>query len=122
MMWERILELERRIEELAARLARAEALATQNGQSLASVWSDRSGGGGGRTFCCQETVGAGTAPGGGSPATTTTEVFEIIAGTYVSVGTQTICNAMQDATDGSKTQILTLNGDGTYTVVAESCT
>jgi hypothetical protein len=66
---------------------------------------------------------AGTS--GGFPsitcASTTTTVYQLSAGGLVSIGTQTVYNAMPDACDNTKRQVLGKNADGTFSVIGQSC-
>ncbi len=126
-MWERILELERRIEELAARLARAEALATQNGQSLAMVWSnpDQSGGSV-ASYWCQTPSGGGPATGtwgSVTPDSFTADVYSTVGGVQTPIATgATIYWWYNDTFAANKPIPLMANGNGSYDAIAEGCT
>jgi hypothetical protein len=71
------------------------------------------------------TIAASPGALSGLPAlhSTTGDVYAIVRGAWKKVATNArIYNGMPNATDNTKRQILASNGDGTFTVITQSCT
>jgi hypothetical protein len=116
----RLLEAERLIMELRARLASIEQRVAENTQSVGKVWglpSGGGGGGGGGAFYCPSIPAiAGGASGTG-------DVYLLNAGSGVLVVTgATIYNPYASATTAGRICTLGLNPDGSYLIFGQSCT
>ena len=117
---ERIYEIERRLEELSRTLADVATNATQAAQSAAMVWGDLGGGGGGGAvgayYCNSIPAIAGLGHGTG-------DVYKMVGGSGVLlVSGATIYNMYASATTAGRVCTLADCGDGTYLILAQSCT
>lgn len=65
---------------------------------------------------------ASAGPGGGTPGMASCTVYKLVSGAYVSIGTADVYNPYLDAVGASKVITVGPNGDGSYTVLGESCT
>ena len=128
-MWEIVNELQRRIEELATRVAQLNSRLTEDEQSTAKLWQGDGGGGSGGTtasYWCR-TPGAVAAATGTwptlTPTTFTADVYSNLGGTLTSVATgATIFWWYKDAAVINKLVPLMANNNGTYDAIADSCT
>ena len=113
-------------QRLSSLESRAATLEQQGRQPLAQMWQ-AGGGGGGPVFIALTGAGgiaaASGAPAGGTPGSASLSIYQLVGGSYTSMGTATVYNCYLSATAAS-VKVLTVgtNGDGTYTVLGESCT
>ena len=119
-MIERILEAERLIMDLRARMASLEQRLAEVGQSAGKLWgtaSGNGGGGGAGAFYCP------SIPAIAGGATGTGNVYLINSGGGVLVASgATIVNPYASATTAGRACTLCQNPDGTYMVYGQSCT
>jgi hypothetical protein len=96
----------------------------QNAVSSAGNSGFQGGGGGGSTLFCQPTAAIAAATGittPGGPLTGQT-VWGISGGSFVSVSTTAVIyNPMDDPTVATNNLVVSLNADGTYSAVSQSC-
>ncbi len=109
----------RTLAELAGRIGRLEDKAAMQGGSAG-------GGGGGVGFYVANTLNLSAATGTWpniTPTSTTGDVYTSASGALtLARAAATIYNFSPDPTDPTKRQFLGSNGDGTFTVITESCT
>lgn len=108
-----------RLADMLARIKRLE-------DRMASVPGSQGGGGGsGQTvfFANHLTLGAATGTWPSiTPSSTTADVYGSLGGALSIVTTgATIYNYLPDPTDNTHRQVLGSNGDGTYSVISQSC-
>ena len=122
-------ELQRRIENLGTDLTRLARRVAGNEQSTMKNWgfSPRLPDSATTNVYFAVTPSSsswpGGAPSGGTPGSFTANVYKISGGAYVLVASSaTIYNGYPSSPDVSKTVALGANGDGTYSVIGESCT
>jgi ABC-type Fe3+-hydroxamate transport system substrate-binding protein len=119
-MIDRLMEAERLIMELRARLASIEQRVAENTQSVGKVWGLPSGGGsggGGGAFYCPSIPAIA---GGGSGVA---DVYLLAGGSTVLVTAgATIYNGYASATTAGRRCTLSRNNDGTYLIYGQSCT
>jgi hypothetical protein len=119
-MIDRLMEAERLIMELRARLASLEQRVSENTQSVGKVWglpSGGSGGGSSNAFVC---ISIPAIAGGASG---TADVYVVIGGsTSLWTAGATIWNAYASATTAGRRCTLGLNPDGSYLIFGQSCT
>ncbi len=103
------------------------ALQAANRQQTAAVYGG-GGGSGGTAVYVVVTSSAGIAaasgpPPSGTPGTDNLTVYQLTAGTYTTLGASDIYNTYEAAT-AAAVRVLTVgpNGDGSFTVLGESCT
>jgi hypothetical protein len=117
-MIDRLMEAERLIMELRARLASIEQRVAENTQSVGKVWGISYGDGGGGSGAFVYTIAPIViAPGGNVTGQTVSTILGTLPGTY------TVYNIMAVATvaTAGKTIIVGANPDGTFTAITQSC-
>lgn len=117
----RLLELERRVTELSARLAKLKQDVTQAAQSTGALWGQMPGNTatGATSVYHIPAASAGVIAAGGSG---TADVWQTVGGTNsLLVSGATIYNVMGAATVASKVIMVGACGDGTYKVISQSC-
>lgn len=119
-MIERHYEAERRIEELTARLAQALSRIAKLEQDISKLWdalgSASLGGGGVGVY----EVPSGVVISAGSSATA--DVYQMMGGSStLAYPSATIYNEYAVATTSGKALTVGTNGDGTFTVIGQSC-
>lgn len=124
----RLSQLEARFERLQLDNQDLRRKLTQALQYVRDLQARPAGGGGSGTavFVAVSPGGgiaaASAAPAGGTPGSATCTVYKIVGGSYTSISSATVCNPYRDAVGASKVITVAPNGDGTYTVLGESCT
>lgn len=125
----RFLELERRLAELERRVGQIDQKTTQASQSVAQVWGQQTGGGGGGSQSAYWTMSpsGGMAASSGTfptitPTTATLTVYQDVGGTLTAAGTAVCRWFYRDALAQYKLLALQPNGDGSFDILASSCT
>ena len=116
----RLLEAERLIMELRARLAALEQRVAEVSQSTGKVWgavgSAGSGGGGAGAYVC---LSIPAIPGGGMG---TADVFTVVGGaTVTETAGATIYNEYNSATTAGRVCTLAKCPDGSFIILGQSC-
>ena len=129
-MIQRILEIERRIGDFEIRLGQILQRLTGVEQATAKQWGQQGGFGGGGVGVYVAITGSGgiaaasSGPPSGTPGSTSLDVYQLIGGAYTKIATgATVYNPYLSAT-AAAAKVITVapNGDGTYTLLGESCT
>ena len=126
----RILEIERRLEQLRHELGRMQALLTETQQSLNRAWmnSPAGGSGGGGQALWTISPGGGIAAATGTwptltPTTFTAAIYSDVGGTLTEVTpSATVRWFYKDTDPGNRLLAVFDNGDGSYDIVVDSCT
>lgn len=125
----RAQETERIIEDLLRRLARLEQRVTAGNQQVAQLWQVPPGGGGGGTqiaYWAMSPIGGMAASSGTFPTITPTTanltVYTDVGGTLTAAGTAVCRWFYRDALAQYKLLPLQPNGDGSFDILASSCT
>jgi hypothetical protein len=119
-MVEIIMELQRRIEELSTRVAQLASRLAQAEQSVSKVWQDQGGGGTSIPstgyYCTPTGVIAGSSTG-------TADAYRFSSGSGVlDTAGATIRNVYAASTTAGRVITLAKLDDGSYLVLAQSCT
>jgi hypothetical protein len=121
-MIDRLMEAERLIMDLRARVGSLEQRVTEVGQSTGSLWSGQTGGGSGGgqagTYYCNSPINIP-----GQTPLPSVAIYTQYAGIgVVPVETATIFNPYISATTAGRLCTLVRNSDGSYWIYGQSCT
>lgn len=122
----RVLRLEANLQRLTGQVSQLTDLVGQLQQQQYQPGGGMSGGGGGgATVFFADHLALGASSGSWpsiTPSSVVSDVYKITSGAFSLVGSGLrIYNGLPDPTDATKRQILGSNGDGTYTVISQSC-
>lgn len=123
---QRLIRVETLLQALSGQVGQLRDLVGQLQQQQYAPGGGFAGGGGsGRSVFFVDGVALAATSGAISaitPTSTTGDVYKIAGGATVLVQTAgTIYNGLPSATDSAKRQILGANGDGTWSVISQSC-
>ncbi len=123
---QRLIRVETLLQTLSGQVGQLRDLVGQlQQQQYAPGGGFTGGGGGGASVCFANNLTLGAATGTWpsiTPTSTTADVYKIVTGALVLVTAgATIYNFLPSATDSAKRQVLGVVGDGTFTVISQSC-